>query len=184
LGRIRATPGYFLDLASEEIACRSGILLNDQNIRVITKRHDIHDLQGLRRDGSEMVLRAEDLEMAVLNLRVAIGDLPDAEMGQFVLFKACGELEKKFEDAQRLCNACISVIASRKYLTIGDDAMKEIIEISGAPPTHARELLIAVVRCRRRKRKKYTACLSFTSGFVRLYFTGRNPAPDSERTRP
>ena len=88
--------------------------------------------------------------MAILNLRVAIGDLTDAEMGQLVLFGACGKLEKTFEKAQSLCAACFSVIRSGKYSTIGDEAMREIIEASGAPPSYAPTLLLAIREMQRR----------------------------------
>jgi hypothetical protein len=33
MGRIRASFSHFLDVASEEVACRGGVLLSDANIR-------------------------------------------------------------------------------------------------------------------------------------------------------
>jgi hypothetical protein len=83
LGKIRAPHGYFLDLASEEVACSSGILLTDNNINTLSVRYDIDEFRYLERSDRETVMRPEDFEDAVLNIRKAIGNLPDTKMGQF-----------------------------------------------------------------------------------------------------
>jgi hypothetical protein len=105
LGKIRAPQGYFLDLASEEIACSSGVLLTDRNLKTISVRYDIDELLHLDRVEHETVIRPEDFEDAILNIRVAIGNLPDAKMGQFVLIDACLALEEKGIDSKKLCEA-------------------------------------------------------------------------------
>jgi len=46
LGKIRAPQGYFLDLASEEIACSTGVLLTDQNLHTLSHRYEIDELQA------------------------------------------------------------------------------------------------------------------------------------------
>jgi hypothetical protein len=77
MGRIRASHSHFLDMASEEVACSSSVLLSDANIRRLAGRYHINELRGMTRTDRETVLRAEELEEAILNLRVAIGELPD-----------------------------------------------------------------------------------------------------------
>ncbi len=88
MGRIRASFSHFLDVASEEVACSSGVLLSDANIRRLAGRYHISELRGITRSSGETVLRAEELEEAILNLRVAIGELPDNKMGQFFFVDA------------------------------------------------------------------------------------------------
>ena len=75
MGRIRASFSHFLDVASEEVACSSGVLLSDANIRRLAGRYHITELRGITRSDGETVLRAEELEDAILRLRVAIGEL-------------------------------------------------------------------------------------------------------------
>ena len=82
MDRIRAPHAYFLDLASEEVACSSGVLLTDDNIKTLSVRYDIDEFRDLERSDRETVMRPEDFEDAVLNIRKAIGNLPDAKMGQ------------------------------------------------------------------------------------------------------
>jgi len=50
MGKIRAPHSYFLDLASEEVACSTGVLLTDNNIRRIPTRYDIEELGSLDRE--------------------------------------------------------------------------------------------------------------------------------------
>ena len=94
MGKIRAPQGYFLDLVSEEVACSAGVLLSNYNIHTLSKRYEIDELDGLQRGELETVIRPEDFEDAVLNLRVAIGNLPDTKMGQFVVMDAAMALSK------------------------------------------------------------------------------------------
>jgi hypothetical protein len=85
---IRASFSHFLDVASEEVACTSGVLLSDANIRRLAIRYRIDEFRGITRNECETVLRAEELEEAILGLRVAIGELPDTKMGQFFIVDA------------------------------------------------------------------------------------------------
>jgi hypothetical protein len=49
MGRIRASFGHFLDVASEEVACSSGVLLSDATIRRLAGRYRISELRGMTR---------------------------------------------------------------------------------------------------------------------------------------
>jgi hypothetical protein len=99
VGKIRAPQSYFLDLASEEVACSSGVLLSDANLKRIAVRYHIEDLKDLSRVEQETVFRAEELEEVIPDVRVAIGNLPDKQMGQFVLIDACRAIAESGGDA-------------------------------------------------------------------------------------
>jgi restriction system protein len=148
---MRAPQGYFLDLASEEVACSSGMLLTDQNLGTLVERYDIEELRGLERGERETVIRPEDFEDAVLRIRVGIGNLPDAKMGQLVMIDACIALEKKGIDSKKLCEAYLTISESGKYATVTDEAIEEIISITGVEPLHVLEFLAAVSEMHQRK---------------------------------
>jgi len=151
MGRIVARHGYFLDLASEEVACSSGVLLTDSDIRSLSVRHDIDDFQHLERSNRETTMRAEEFEQAVLDVRKAIGNLPDAKMGTFVLLDAAKELDKKGADAIKIAEAYLAVSDSGKYTSVNDEAVEEIIAISGHERIHVLKLLLAVAEKQRRQ---------------------------------
>jgi len=108
VGKIRAPKGYFLDLASEEVACSSGVLLTDQNLYTLSNRYEIDELQGLSRGEGETVIRPEDFEDAVLNLRVAIGNLPDTKMGQFIVMDAARAIAERGGDPVKIGQAYLA----------------------------------------------------------------------------
>ncbi len=81
------------------------MLLSDQNLKALAVRYDIDELRYLERGEQETVIRPEDFEDAILNVRKAIGDLPDTKPGQFVLSDACVALEKKGAAVKRICEA-------------------------------------------------------------------------------
>ena len=140
MGKIRAPHGYFLDLASEEIACSSGMLLSDQNLKALASRYEIDELSYLERGVWDTVVRPEDFEDAILCVQRAIGTLPDTKPGQFVVMDACATLFKKGVDAKKSCltgggiqilEAYVTVSESGRYSTVTDEAMEEIIKLSG-----------------------------------------------------
>jgi restriction system protein len=151
MGKIRARHSYFLDLASEEVACSSGVLLTDKNIQTLSVRYDIDELRYLERSDSETVMRPEEFEDAVLNIRKAIGNLPDAKMGQFIMFDAVRALHQEGGDAKRIGEAYLAVSESGKYARIGKEAIEEIIAISGQEPLHVLKFLEAFGEMRRRE---------------------------------
>ena len=160
MGKIRASQGYFLDLASEEVACSSGVLLTDKNLKTISVRYEIDELRDLERGEHETVIRPEDFEDAILNIRVAIGDLPDTKMAQFVLGDACMALEKEGVDSKKLLDAYVAISDSGKYTSLTEQAIEEMISLSGVKLLHVLEFLRAVGEMQRRK-------LNFLYGRVR-----------------
>ena len=151
MGGIVARQSYFLDVASEEIACSSGVLLTDDNIKTLSVRYDIEDFRRLERTERETRMRAEEFEQAVLDIRKAIGNLPDAKMGQFVLLDVVRALHDKGTDTTKIGEAYITVSKSGKHKSIGKEAMEEIISISGQNPLHVLEFLGAFGEMQRRQ---------------------------------
>lgn len=151
MGRIVARHGYFLDLASEEVACSSGVLLTDNNIHTLSERYGIDDFQELERGDEETTMRAEEFEQAVLDIRKAIGNLPDAKMGTFVFLDAARALEEEGADAIKIAEAYLAVSDSGRYTSVNEEALKEIIAISGQNPLHVLKLLEAVAEKQRRQ---------------------------------
>jgi hypothetical protein len=147
MGKIRAPHRYFLDLASEEVACSSGVLLTDNNIKTLSVRYDIDDFRYLERSDRETVMRPEDFEDAVLNIRKAIGNLPDTKMGVFVVLDAAMALQNEGGEAIKIAEAYLAISKSGKYSSLGEEAIEEIIAISGQDPLHVLKFLCAVERC-------------------------------------
>ncbi len=151
MGRILAPHGYFLDLASEEVACSSGVLLTDNNIKTLSLRYDIDEFRYLERSDRETTMRPEDFEDAVLNIRKAIGNLPDAKMGQFIVFDAARALHDEGGDAIKIAQAYLAISESGKYTSVGKEAIEEIIAISGQDPLHVLKFLEAVGQMQQRE---------------------------------
>jgi restriction system protein len=151
LGKIRAPHGYVLDLASEEVACSSGVLLTDNNIKTLAVRYDIDEFRYLERSDREIVMRPEDFEDAVLNVRKAIGSLPDAKMGQFIVFDAVRGMHDEGGDALKIAEAYLAISESGRYASVGKEATEEIIAISGQDPLHVLKFLDAVGEMQQRK---------------------------------
>jgi restriction system protein len=144
LGRIHAPHSYFLDLASEEVACSSGVLLTDNNIKRLSVRYDIDEFRHLERSDRETVMRPEDFEEAVLHVRKAIGNLADTKMGQFIVLDAIRELHEDGGDGKKIAEAYLGISESGKYASVGKEATEEIIAISGESPLHVVRFLYAV----------------------------------------
>lgn len=136
MGRIRASFGHFLDVASEEVACSSGVLLSDANIRRLAGRYRISELRGITRTSGETVLRAEELEEAILSLRVAIGELPDNKMGQFFLVDAAKMIWVTGGNPRKLAAAFLTVADSGRYQSLTNEAIDEVAKMSGQRNDH------------------------------------------------
>src|SRR5450432_211054 len=136
MGRILASFSHFLDVASEEVACTSGVLLSDANIRRLAGRYRISELRGITRSSGETVLRAEELEEAILSLRVAIGELPDNKMGQFFLVDAAKMIWATGGNPRKLAAAFLAVADSGRYQSLTNEAVDEIAKVSGQRNDH------------------------------------------------
>ena len=143
MGRIRASYSHFLDVASEQVACSSGVLLTDANIRRLASRYHIGELRGITRVEHEMILRAEELEDAILRLRVAIGELSDHKMGQFFLVDAATAIWSSGGNPQKLAEAYLAVVDSGRYQELTSEAIDEIATLSGQRTAHVLQFAAA-----------------------------------------
>jgi len=151
MGKIRGRQSYFLDVVSEEVGCSCGVLLSDANISRIADRYQIDGLQDLGRVEEETIFRPEELESAILDLRVAIGNLPDSKMGQFILMDACRAISEAGGDPIKINEAYHKVAESGKYKSLTADAIEEIAQASGQRERHVLQFARAWDDMRRRQ---------------------------------
>jgi restriction system protein len=139
MGGISGRAEYFRDLITEEVGCKSGLLLTDPEAHQLLLK-DEHDEAGLfDRDRDQMIrFRSEDIEDIVLNLRHQIGELPDARYGAYNRIVWLKRLQKQGVNVAPIYEAFGQVVESRKYKVIGDEAAEEIVRLSGMS-----ELLVA-----------------------------------------
>ena len=72
-------------------------------------------------------------------------------MGQFVMLDACMVLHKKGADATKIAEAYLAISESGKYTSVTDEAIEEIISMSGEEGLHVYEFLVAVSEMWQRK---------------------------------
>jgi restriction system protein len=139
MGGISGRAEYFRDLITEEVGCKSGLLLTDPEAYqlMLKNEHDEADLFGTDRD--QMIrFRPEDIEEIVLNLRHQIGELPDARYGAYNRIVWVKRLQKQGVNVAPIYEAFGQVVESKKYKVIGQEAAAEIVRLSGMS-----ELLVA-----------------------------------------
>lgn len=96
------------------------------NIHILSERYGIDGFRELERSDEETTMRAQEFEQAVLDMRKAIGNLPDAKMGTFVFLDAARALEEDGADAIKIAEAHLAVSDSGKYASVNEEALKEI----------------------------------------------------------
>jgi len=145
MGNINASIAYFRDVVTEEVACKAGLLLTDNEALTILKKQEHSDawlFEHPRNSGTRV--RPEDVESIILSLRYGVGNLPDGPMGMDRRIIMTKKLLKEGLDPTPLYNAFKEVVGSGKYKVIGEEAMKEILQISAFPPAIVYEFLMSV----------------------------------------
>jgi hypothetical protein len=133
MGGISGRAEYFRDLITEEVGCKSGLLLTDPEAYqlMLKNEHDEADLFETDRD--QMIrFRPEDIEEIVLNLRHQIGELPDARYGAYNRIVWVKRLQKQGVNVAPIYEAFGQVVESNKYKVIGQEAAAEIVRHVGA----------------------------------------------------
>jgi restriction system protein len=118
-------------------------------------KHKIADVKELSRVDHETIFRAEELESAILDLRVAIGSLPDRKMGQFILMDAAKAIHEDGGSPIKINEAYHKVAESGKYKTLTDEAIEEIATASGEKELHVVQFALAWDEMRRRRVNLY-----------------------------
>jgi hypothetical protein len=135
--------GDLRDLMTEEVGCKSGLLLTDREAHILLERAGNPAAEVFDGDRDRIVrLRSEGIEEIILHLRHRIGDLPDPEHGTMGRIRWAVDLSKRGIDPSPIYNALKAVVASGNYHTIDDKFAEEMVRISGMDPLLVDEFLI------------------------------------------
>lgn len=129
---------YLLDLLEEQVAIRSGILLNDYDIKEIIKNSSMKDFVPCLTGAPDKTfgVRPELVEDLVRVIRAAIGNLPDTEDGMIILFKRLRRLKEEGHEVEKFLPAFEEVlekVAKSDNRVIGEKEILEIVELSELP---------------------------------------------------
>jgi restriction system protein len=139
MGGMSGKAEIFQDLITEEVGCKSGLLLTDNEAHqlLLRKEHDEAALFDTDRD--QMVrFRPEEIEDIILNLRHQIGNLPDPRYGAYDRIAWMKKLHFQGIDVGPIYDAFGKIVESGKYKVIGEEAAAEMVQLSGMS-----ELLVA-----------------------------------------
>jgi restriction system protein len=130
---------YFRDLITEEVGCKSGLLLTDSEAHRLLLKNAHEEARLFDTDRDEMTrFRPEEIEEIVLQLRHQIGELPDARYGAYDRIVWLKRLHEDGVDVGPIYKAFGEVVGSGNYKVIGEEAGAEIVRLSGMS-----ELLVA-----------------------------------------
>lgn len=145
MGAIHDTAGGMRDLITEQVACKSGLLLTHNEALTILRRAEYPDLQVFEEaDASYVRIRSEDVEDLIITLRHRVGNLRDTEtaLGKQIQFiQACAD--KKI-DPGPMIKALGEVVDSGKYRSIDKEATEEIVARSGMPENIVADFLFMI----------------------------------------
>jgi restriction system protein len=124
-----------LDLLSDELACRSGILLTIRELREVAVHVPSEALRNvLLGDLNRVVTRASDIYSdLVLELRFAIGNLPDNESALARRMRVWPELAASGHDPSHIMSVFVQVGMERADRCLGEEAVMEVQRRTGAP---------------------------------------------------
>ncbi len=131
-----------LDLLSDELAYRSGILLSQREVREVAVHvPDESVREVLLRDLDGVIYRASDIYADLARgLRVVIGNLSDDQPAMLRRMDASVAVSAAGYDPSRIMMEFVDVGSARSDKTLGEDAIIEVQRRTGAP----REVVTAV----------------------------------------
>ncbi len=145
MGGISASVEYFRDVITEEVGCRSGLLLTDEEARLMLSRKDNDDASLFEGDRDRVIrYRPEEVEGIIIDLRHQVGNIPDARYGAYDRIVWLKNLLAQGVDVRPIYEAFAEVIQSGKYEVIGEEAMREMVELSGMSELLVVEFLLHV----------------------------------------
>jgi restriction system protein len=132
LGGISGRTEYFRDLITEEVGCKSGLLLTDAETHQLLLRKERDEARLFDTDRDQMIrFRPEEVEDIILNLRHQIGNLPDARYGAYNRIVWLKKLHAQGIDVAPIYDAFGKVVKSGKYKVLGEEAAAEMVQLSG-----------------------------------------------------
>jgi restriction system protein len=145
MGNINTDAGSLRDLITEEIGCKAGLLLTSNEAGTLLKRSDHSKLWLFDEpEDAGVRIRPEEIEDIIVTLRHQIGNLPDAKpavMARLLFFK---RLHEQGIDATPLVDAFEAIIESKRHQVLGEEAVNEMVEISGMHPLLVVEFLLTI----------------------------------------
>jgi restriction system protein len=132
IGHVNDSAGNMRDLITEEVGCKAGLLLTDNEARTLLARSEHSELWLFEQPEDELIrIRPEEVDDIILSLRHQMGNLPDEEPAFTRPLAFVNDLAQKGVDATSLIDGLNQVVRSGKYKTIGIEAADEIKRISG-----------------------------------------------------
>jgi len=135
-----------IDVISEEVAYKTGILLTKADMYRLTAGTEMADWRAVLKNplDQKIGVRSELIEDFVRVLRMRVGNLPDAEPGGLIMARFLRGMTDKGVDPAPLIAALREVVESDKYKSIGELAALEIADRSKLPMQTVQRFLGAV----------------------------------------
>ncbi|WP_312337975.1 restriction endonuclease [Anaerospora hongkongensis] len=174
--RAWVTVRYLLDLLAEQVAIRSGILLNDYDIKAIIENSPMKDFVSVFAGDPNVTfgVRPEFVEDLLRIIRTSIGNLPDTEDGMIKLSRRLRELQKsgyKVGDFIPAFKQVLENVASSSAKVIDEKEIIEISVLSGLPVFVVADIVLGMDEAQNRS-------LSFWQKVDRKVWDGVTPLSD------
>jgi restriction system protein len=134
-----------LDTIIEEVAIRTGILLNDHDVINIFASSPMKEWKAIFGDSPDQVIgvRPEFVEDIVLVIRVGLGNLPDATRASFAFFDRIGKFYDSGYNITLILETLSSLALKRNNKLIDAGVVEEVAKITKAPIALIEELVLA-----------------------------------------
>ena len=158
--RAWVTVRYLLDLLAEQVAIRSGILLNDFDIRAIIENSSMKDFASVftRDPNATFGVRPEFVEELLRVIRAAIGNLPDTEDGTVKMFRRLRELQESGYEVEKFIPAFEHVLKNvlkNSKKMIGENEIIDISVLSGLPVSVVADIALSMAEAQNRGLSAY-----------------------------
>ncbi len=143
--RATITVRELLDTIIEQVAVKTGILLNDHDVHDLLKSSEMDSWLFVFEKAPDEIIRVrpEFIEDFVRILRAILGNLPDASPATIHSIRIFKEIFESGIDPQPALDALSKVIENGKYKVIGKEAAEEIAQISGVPLSIVNKILLS-----------------------------------------
>ena len=139
------TTRTLLDLTIEEVACKSGVLLADHDVRSLLAGTPMEEWSTVfdRPPDFESGVRPEFIEDLVRVLRAGVGNLPDATPGGILSMRRLKRLIDSGTDLGPIIKAFEEWTENTKSKVLGEEAVREVAKMANAPLESVIEVCLA-----------------------------------------